>query len=325
MLKSAQESYASLASSYLPNDEEKKELKQFCELHVNIKTLKEEIRNNTKSILIDNKTKKQLLKDYFKQKQLEILKLKDNKYIRLNKITKNNPITFETLRDAFNAINEEKLNEVEVEDDPYGIDGFIQSIVSELKLMSKSFNEQIVITSSLPRGKKGDTIDKAENEIEGLADIVIENSCQLREIRAKVRESLKEKTLNFENMKSNIDTYLQKANVSNQQISFNDMPFTLAKRVTISKPKMNLNVIEEYLQECCKTFNDNKKRPRKENAKAFWLKNKKDILQILEEKLLQIPQEQKSNIYLKRLSSNAMDAVEEECEDEPEGDMDEED
>jgi hypothetical protein len=169
LLQNAQESFVSMASSYVPNEEEKKELKQFVELHVDIKNIKENIKNNTKTILVNNKMKKLYLKEYLKSNHFDILQLDDDRYVRLNKITKNNPITFEVLREAFQNFNEEKLNEVQIEEDELGMESFIEGIIAELKLMSKSINEQISITASVPRGRKHDTIPKADLEVNTFA------------------------------------------------------------------------------------------------------------------------------------------------------------
>lgn len=313
MLQSAQESYVSMASSYIPNDEEKKDLKQFCELHVTIKSLKDELKNISKPILLDNKSKKEELKQFLKVNELDIVKIKDDKYLRLTKTTKSLPITFDLLREAFQAFDEEKLNDVKLEDEEMsGSEAFVQGIVNELKLMTKAITENVIVSNSLPRGKNGDDVRKATQDVNKVAQVFVDNSLKLKSIRSDSREEMKEKTHDLEKVKINVDNYLQKANVSAQQISYNEIPFSLTKKVSVKKPKINIKVIEEYLLDCCKSFatqsqsSITKKRSRTAipTNKLFFIEHKKEILQNLEEKLLSLPQEQTSNIYLKKVKKS---------------------
>lgn len=318
MLKAAQESYVSMASSYVPTDEEKKDLKQFCELHTTIKSLKDEIKIVSKPILLENKTKKSELKEFLQSNELEIVKIKDDKYVRLTKTTKSLPITFDLLREAFNAFDEEKINEVKV-DEEYGFEPFIQGIIDELKLMTKAITENVIISNSLPRGKKGEDVVRATPQVNSVAQDFVENSIKLKNIRSESRDEIKEKTQDLEKVKVNVDSYLQKANVSAQQISYNEIPFSLTKKVTVKKPKINLKVIEEYLLECCKSLasqsSSSKKRSRSSpQGNKFWINHKKEILQSLEEKLLTLPQEQSSNIYLKKVKKSQDLEIEEDSQ-----------
>ena len=298
MLKAAQESYVSMASSYVPTDEEKKDLKQFCELHTTIKSLKDEIKTVSKPILLENKTKKSELKEFMINNELEVVKIKDDKYVRLTKTTKSLPITFDLLREAFNVFDEEKINEVKVEEEQYGFEPFIQGIIDELKLMTKAITENVIVSKSLPRGKNVNDVIRATAQVNTVAQDFVENSLKLKNIRSESRDEIKEKTQDLEKVKVNVDSYLQKANVSAQQISYNETPFSLTKKVTVKKPKINLKVIEEYLLECCKSFalqtssSTSKKRSRSNanQGNKFWILHKKEILQSLEEKLLTLPQ-----------------------------------
>jgi hypothetical protein len=254
--------------------------------------------------------------------ELEIVKIKDDKYVRLTKTTKSLPITFDLLREAFNAFDEEKINEVKVEEEQYGFEPFIQGIIDELKLMTKAITENVIISKSLPRGKKHDDVIRATPQVNTVAQDFVENSLKLKNIRSESRDEIKEKTQDLEKVKVNVDSYLQKANISAKQISYNEIPFSLTKKVTVKKPKINLKVIEEYLLECCKSFasqssSTSKKRSRSSistQGNKFWILHKKEILQSLEEKLLTLPQEQSSNIYLKKVKKSQDLEIEEDDE-----------
>ena len=313
LLNTAQESYVSMASSYQPSDDDKKNLKDFCKIQLEMKELKGGVTASTKPLILDCKSTKQLIKEQMEANQTEIFRVQlenePTRYVRLCKSTRTLPISFETLREVFNSFKEDELNEED--------GGFIECIINKLKLMSKSMSAQIKVSNNLPRGIPYETIPVAPQEMLGVTKNLVDKTEAIKDLRAKSRSTIKEKKGELESVKSNVDEYLQKANVSNQQISYNDTPFTLTKRVTMSKPKLNLTLIEEYLKQCCIDLETSlKKRPK--NMNAYFAKNKSQLLEKLEEKLLLLPQEQKSNIYLRKLNEKISEENETEILDEEE-------
>jgi len=305
-----------MASSYVPSDEDKKNLKDFCKVHLQIKQLKGGVTQSTKSLLNKNKEVKNVLLEQMKQTNTDILKVDDNKYVRMSKVTRTIPISFEVLREVFQNFNEEMMDEEEDEtEDKFK---FVSTIVNKLKLMSKSLSTQIRVTTSVPRGIDASTIGTAPEEIKQMSRFLDENSLEIKNIRAQTRNDIKEKKTELDNVKKNVDEYLQKANLSNQQISYNESPFTLTKRVTVSKPKINVGVVETFLVQCCTEIESSMKGKRPKDINSYFLKNKLKILEKLEEKLLQLPQEQKSNIYLRKLNDIQEDNEEEDKDDEEE-------
>jgi hypothetical protein len=317
LLSRSHSSLTSMASSYVPSDEDKQNLKNFCKVHLEIKQLKGGVTQNTKSLLSKNKEVKNVLMEQMKQTNTDIFKINESKFVRLSKITRTIPISFEVLREVFQNFNEEMMEEEEDETDDKI--KFVTSIVNKLKLMSKSLSNQIRVTTSVPRGTNPQTILEAPEDIKQLSIILDENSFEIKNIRSQTRNNIKEKKTELDNVKKNVDEYLQKANLSNQQISYNESPFTLTKRVTVSKPKINVGVVETFLVECCSEIESSLKGKRPKDLNSFFLKNKLKILEKLEEKLLLLPQEQKSNIYLRKLND-----IQEEGEEEDDRDDEEE-
>jgi len=320
LLSRSQSSFTSLASSYEPNEEDRQNLKEFCKVHLEIKQLKGGVTQGTKSLLMKNKEVKNSLLEQMKQNNKDILKINDNKYVRMLNVTRTIPISFEVLREVFQNFNEEMMEEEEETEDKYL---FVTSIVNKLKLMSKSLSTQIRVTSSVPRGVDPKDISAASHEIKQMSNMLDVNSLEIKNIRSLTRNDIKEKKTELENVKKNVDEYLQKANLSNQQISYNESPFTLTKRVTVSKPKINVAVVENYLSECCVEVESTMKGKRPKDLNSFFLKNKLKILEKLEEKLLLLPQEQKSNIYLRKLNDvQEQEEIDEEMEGEEEEEID---
>lgn len=302
LLSKAQSSYSSLASSYVANEDDKKNLKEFCKLHLEVKDLKGGVTQNTKQLLSQSKSVKNIIKLEMEKNNYEVLKLnqEEPKYVRLSKVTRSIPITFEVLREVFQNFSEDMMEEEENEDDEKGIP-FVKSIINNLKLKSKSLSSQVRLTSSLPRGFDISNIVEAPEEIKQISRDLNSKTEEVKNIRAQTRNTLKEKSVELDKVKKDVDEYLNKANVTNQQINYNELPFTLTKRVTSSKPKLSVANIENFLTESCIEIETSlKKRPK--NMNSYFVKNKLHILEKLEEKLLSLPQEQKSNIFLRKLN-----------------------
>jgi hypothetical protein len=220
---------------------------------------------------------------------------------------------FESLEDA----EEESEKNDQVDEESL----YVQTILKKLEMMTKALTKTIKISEKIPRDFKNSKIFEAPLKVKQISLQFAENTEKLKQVRAEMRDDLKMKKENVKILKQNVEEYLMKANVNNQRVAYENNPYQIIRKVSVGKPRLKLDMIESCLQSTCQEFLQTmKKRPK--SLLQHFIKNKKKILELLEEKLIEIPQEPKTSILLRKMKEESTEnwTMEEDEDDEDETD-----
>jgi hypothetical protein len=325
-LQKAQETYDSIHSSYTADEEDIQNIRNFCKNQLELKDANSKKNKVSKPFMHECKKCKEVLIQELEESKNQILKIDETHFLHLCIRKRTNNITFELLRDVFKDMNESLFLNEECEDEISGGESeeinFIQTILKKLEMMTKALTKTIKISSKIPREHKNIKIIEAPSKIKQVSLQFAENTEKLKELRGELRDDLKIKKETVKTLKKNVEEYLIKANVNNQRVAYENNPYQLIRKVSVGKPKLKLQIIESCLQAVChEILQQMKKRPK--SVIQYFLKNKKKMLDSLEEKLIEIPQESKSSILLRKLKEDSTEnwtMEEDEVDDEEEMD-----
>lgn len=325
-LKHSQKSFESLNSSYTATEEDIQNIRNFCEVQLLLKEENSKKNKSTKTLLQECKLYKNNLLLELEKNKKEILKLDANNYLQLCIRKRTNNITFEMIREVFQNIDESFFQNMDIENDrekdqedekdekhqQKTLDNdtsfYIERILNELRLLTKAITKTIKITNKIPREFKNEKIWDATLDVKNTSFLFLKNNKTIKDIRALHSNEIKKKKNEVKEIKKSVEEYLQKANVNNQQVAYENTPYQLIRKVSIGKPRLKIDVIESCLQQTCESMEmQMKKRPK--NMLQYFIKNKKKILESLEEKILEIPQEPKTSILLRKLKGDGLESV----------------
>jgi hypothetical protein len=354
-LQKSQETFDSIQSSYTANEEDIQNIRNFCKNQLELKQANSNKNSSSKPFIQECKKCKQFLLNELENNKMDIYKINESLFLHMCIRKRTNSITFELLREIFSQMDdtffEDELQEEQLHEKQDGQQNdqqdsqqenqlsnrqndqdsqqrklneenvYIQAILKKLQMMTKALTKTIKISEKIPRDLKNSKIFEAPSKVKQISLQFAENTEKLKKVRAEMRDDLKIKKETIKILKHSVEEYLMKANVNNQRVAFENNAYQLIRKVSVGKPRLKLDMIESCLHSTCQEFLQTmKKRPK--SLLQHFIKNKKKILELLEEKLIEIPQEPKTSILLRKMKEESTEnwTMEEDEDDEDETD-----
>jgi hypothetical protein len=267
-----------------PTEKEKQEISKFCTLTLQIK----ELQKSTKSQLVDVKPeikhlRKEIL-EFMKEHSLEVLKMSEQvqakirkrkrkddededdedkeesekpnnnqppKFIRIVKNAKDLTISLDVVKDALLSISEDDILDSQKE---VGSDALVECFIDCVRRNIRSFNEQIKLTDTAPRGLDIKIMDVAPNELKKNALILNEKLNLVLSVEKDKREQLKVIKEKIQDNEDNVKKYFQRCQLNSQRIHIESTTYSLGEKVRASKPKLSLKVLQNILEDSLKNW-----------------------------------------------------------------------
>lgn len=309
--------------AYIPSDIERSNISKFCSLSLKCKQLQYETANLVKSLKPQVKKLREDLLGLLKESKEEVLlipqefrkKFKLEKgfeipaYIRLSQNTKDLSITPQIVQEAINAISEDDLLE-SVEDNEHSYESLINLVISSVRRLIRSFNEQPKICDSVPRGVKACDVKVAEETLIKLAFNLFEKSEFVLQSERKKREQANFVKRDMELCTGSVKDYFERSQLTSQRVSLENKSYNLCYRTTVKRPKINAkmlgNIMHDTLKDCdliCINLKNGQNRPIQKHELLAKFK-KGDFCRVLLSKLSAIEAETKKSVYLQSLKSS---------------------
>jgi len=238
-----------------PTDSEKMALSTFCNVSIQCKRIEKDTQEQLKTAKPKIKELRDKLLNGLKGKGIlqipsNIRKIADSKlsdtrvpaYIRLTKNTKDLTISQSIVKEAFNEIKNDDLSDKNA-------DEIIICVLSAIRRLIRSYNEQAKLTDSLPRGTRAADIEFADTEMSLDAITLFEESLAVSSIESQKRAKLQSVQNELMKRSEEVDRYFCRANMSSQKVNIESVPYNLCKRVTVLKPKVTFGILENFLKE----------------------------------------------------------------------------
>lgn len=301
-----------------PTEEEKGCISKFCTLSIRCKKLESEAKERLKEIKPEVKRLRNDVLVALKSENAEILQIPQAlrkeantraaasgipplpAYVRLAKNAKDLSITPDVIEEAFNALTEEDVLESEGD----GADALISAVLTSVRRIVRSFNEQAKITDSLPRGVKAADVQLANEDFAREAirlhfqsSIVLGTEREKREAVSAVKEELNTKS-------SEVERFFQRSNTTSQRINMENASYNLCCRTTMTRPRVTLKVLEDFLHDGIKEclMGGGSKKPSKQDAAKALRTKKEELQRLVLARLATVSSTSKTVVHLQRLS-----------------------
>ena len=310
-----------------PSEEERKALAVFCEkslkckekeslVKASVKELKEQISDLRKALFERMKHSgkecfvipKDMLRRAEEEAQLKKYSLPPA-YLRLKTNTKDLSITDDVITEAIDSLSIEDIDDQE--DLKSGRAALVKAIIDIVRRNIREYKEQFFMSSSIPRGTRHVDIDDADKESAKMAldlffaqQAVIENESSAKSDISELKQVIK-------TIQPKIESFFQRGNFTSQRVQLGDKPFTIMKRISVTRPKMNFKLFENIVnQGITDMFSHIKaKRDTKEDAVRFVSDEtiKEDFKRLVLTKLASIPSTTRVSISLKAAKEQMAD------------------
>jgi hypothetical protein len=216
-------------------------------------------------------------------------------YVRVLKNAKDLTITTEVLEDAFSAVTEDDIMESDLE----GTDALIEVVLAGVRRIIRSFNEQVKLTESLPRGVRAADIEFADSKLAQHAIQLYEQSEHVLKVEREKREAVMSTKLELEAQKPDIETFFARAKRVSQGVTLNGATYKLFCRTTVTKPKVTITVLQNLLQDGVREcLLKSSKKPTKAEIAASLAAKRKELLRTVLARFGTLASTSKTSIHL---------------------------
>lgn len=307
---------AEMQENTLPTDEEKHHIRTYCEKSLSCKRAEAEAKEKLKIIKPELKSLREELFENLRSENKNILQIPANlrrtideqkkfppvpAYVRIVKNTKDLTITSDVVSEAFDMITEEELMENDLE----GIDALVEVLINNVRRIVRSFNEQIKLTDSLPRGVRAADVEFTNNKQSDDALRLHQINTQVNITERQKRDQINEVKQELASKTPKIQQFFSRTNMTSQQVNLDGTKYNLCCRTTIVRPKVTLTNLQEFLQdgvkECfLKTF-PTKKPPSKIDIVNSYIKKRSELQNLVLARIGTIGSTTKTLIHLQKI------------------------
>lgn len=234
-----------------PTGTEKSALSAFCTYSLQCKVAEAQARALVQNI----KPKLKLLRQQLIESlgDATVLKIPNTseeipKYIRLTKNSKDLTITSDILKEAFQQLIQQPEDLLENEQEDL-IESVVSVILSHVRRLVRSYQEQAKLTDSLPRGTKAADVPVANKDtIKQAMELHTQSSFVLNTEKQK-REKIAVAKMEMAKREPSVDAFFVRSNMSSQRVTLENAPYNLCRRTSMIKPKITFKVLEQLLKE----------------------------------------------------------------------------
>jgi hypothetical protein len=302
----------------LPTDLEKSVISSFCNLSLRCKKIESDAKTALKDIKPALKTLRSAVLDSLKLEKIEIVQIPSKMrkeasakaaaaglppvpaYIRVVKNTKELTITPDIIEEAFSGLTEEDI----LESDAEGVDAIVSAVISSVRRLVRSFNEQAKLTDSLPRGVKAADVEIINDALAAEAIRLHEQSSIVLNTERQKREAVSLLKAEISTKAVDVEKYFTRVNATSQRVNLENSAYNLCCRTTVTRPKVTLKILEEFLvdglKECLQ--GGSRKKLSKQDV-ASTLKTKRDELQkLVVSRISTVASSSKTVVHLQRIA-----------------------
>jgi hypothetical protein len=214
-----------------PSEAEIHALKEFCKLHIELKSLKIPPNPTIKQI-------KKALLQHMKKEEFTILALPEQdddfpSYIRLIQTNIDSNIQskhiFEALKDLKGGSN------ADIE----------ESIVEGLKSKTRKYSECIKLTNAPERGIK--QVQEVNDTILALCKRLVNDEAAMKAARQEKKLKTGAIMANLQQYLPLVEEYMEKNNTISQKVVIEGKSYRIAKKITVTKPKVKIQHVQEFI------------------------------------------------------------------------------
>jgi hypothetical protein len=286
-----------------PSPAEKSAISAYCTLSLQVKKIEEKLKERVNAVKPEIKGLRSSLLETIKKGDDEILQIPQTlrknanvpPYIRLVKNNKDLTITPEVISEALQAITDADV--LEAEGTPAEI--LINSILSSVRRIVRSFSEQVKLTESVPRGIKAADIPFADEELSKQAIALHEQSSLVLTAEAEKRTSVSAAKSAMIEKQPSLEQFFERSGITHQRVMLENKPFNLCRRLTVSKTKVTFKLLQTVLEtiDIVKTFKT------KQDILDAIKHRKADIHKAVAARIATLPNTSKSIIHLQRVNT----------------------
>lgn len=216
-------------------------------------------------------------------------------YIRISKNSKDLKIGDSVISEAIHSVTENDLAECEIEN---GKDALIFCIINAVRRIIRSFNEQVKLSESVPRGIKSADVPFANEKLAEEAIRLFEESETILRSEKTKRENVAVLKKEMSTKLSSMLSYFARGNITHQRVILENMPFNLCKKVSVIKPKINFALLEDLLTSEIQDADTMK------DAMKILQSNRDQITKQVLVKVSTLPSKTKVSIHLQKIKSS---------------------
>lgn len=310
--------------------EEKQDISKFCSLKLKAQKIIAKTRELVKPLKPEIKQSRAELLEFMKKNELEIAKVPEDarkdggakgeavpKYLRLVKNSKDVTITPEVVKEALDLLTDE---DIESSEQSAGHDAFIECFINCTRRLIRSFNEQVKLTNTLPRGQSQENMPLLKGPIKSSAIQLHEKSSIVGKTEKKKREDIKQLNEDIETQTGKVKEYFERCGLNKQRIHVENATYNLCKKENAKRPKITLAILENILQDSLKVVylenradddNEDAAPPSKEEMIEFLNdpENKDSLYQDLVKRITEFietgkEESKKTSLVLKKTQTN---------------------
>jgi len=264
-----------------PTEKEKQEISQFCTLNLKVKELQKSTKLQLVEVKPEIKHLRKSMLDFMKENSIEVLKMSDEvqakkrkrknidkeesedevirkskeeqqpKFIRIVKNAKDLTISLDIVKEALISISEDDILDSQKE---VGSDALVECYIACVRRSIRSFNEQVKLTDTAPRGLDIKEIDVAPKQLKQNALVLHEKINLVLGVEKEKREQLKVIKEKMQDNEDNVKKYFERCQLNSQRIHIDNSTYSLGEKVRGSKPKLSLKVLQNILEDSLKSW-----------------------------------------------------------------------
>lgn len=220
----------------IPDDQEKYAMKQFCELQLQLKSIKKPLET-TKAL---QSHRRELLQK-LKRNNASMYALEGNvpSYIRLVKNSSDKSISTKHIVETLRPLSVSLVNNESYKD-------ILKTVwISQLRSSIRKQTDQIKLTNTPQRGLE--EVHKAPLDIQQQC----EKFCTLQEEHTNQAEYKKYKSKEIQEKllqpTATVESFLDKSATLLQRVTVENKQYNITKKQTIKKPKVTISMVEKFL------------------------------------------------------------------------------
>lgn len=297
-----------------PTEQEKNCIANFCSLSLKHKKLENDAKETLKDVKPIVKDLRDDILERMKVSNFEIVqipqamrkeanaRLQDSlpPYIRVIKNTKDISITSEIIEEAL-----ENLSEEEVQEKQGDVEAIVEALLCGVRRLIRSFNEQAKLTDSIPRGVKPADIEFADEDLAREAIRLHEQNNLVLKTEKEKRDRQDSFKVDIEKQGEVLKGFFQRANTCTQRVNMEGQAYNLCCRTTVTRPKVTIKVLQEFVIEGvkeCLIPNKRGKINKSELISALSTK-KEELKKCLSAKMATVKSTSKTVVHLQRIAT----------------------
>jgi hypothetical protein len=176
-------------------------------------------------------------------------------------------------------------------------------MLTSVRRLIRSFNEQAKLTDSLPRGIRAVDVQLADVSLAKEAIELHERSELVLKTERDKREAVSALKTDMASRSAEVEKFFTRANMTSQRVNLENEAYNLCCRTTVSRPKVTLKLLQDFLEDGVKEclVGGSRRKPTKADVVQS-LKTKRDeLLRILSARLGTLAATSKKVVHLQRI------------------------